>query len=60
MAIVLRPGAELTLAALHRYLDGRLARFKLPRSVFFVDSLPKTALGKLQRSALGARFSDCG
>lgn len=60
VAIVLRPGAELAPAALRRHLDGRLARFKLPRSVFFVDSLPKTALGKLQRSALGARFSDCG
>ena len=60
VAIVLRPGAELTPEALRRHLNGRLARFKLPGRVFFVDSLPKTALGKLQRAALAARFSDPG
>jgi fatty-acyl-CoA synthase len=33
-------------------LRSSLARFKLPRRVEFVESLPKTALGKLQRAAL--------
>ena len=33
-------------------LEGRVARFKHPRRVFVVESLPRTALGKLQRPAL--------
>ena len=34
--------------------DGKLARFKHPRRVLFMDSLPKTALGKVQKSELAA------
>ena len=51
-AIVLRPGAQLSLELLRQYLELRLARFKWPRSVLFVEALPKTALGKVQRRAL--------
>ena len=39
-------------AALLAALEGRIARFKLPRRVVLVDALPKTALGKVQRQAL--------
>ena len=52
VAIVLRPGAQLSLELLRQYLELRLARFKWPRSVLFVEALPKTALGKVQRRAL--------
>lgn len=52
VAVVLHPGAQLSQDALRAHLAGRLARFKLPRRVFFVAALPKTALGKLQRQAL--------
>ena len=31
---------------------GCIARFKLPRQVLFMDSLPKSALGKVQKPAL--------
>ncbi len=55
VAIVLHAGAQLAADGLRGHLDGRLARFKLPRRVFFVDALPRTALGKLQRGALAAR-----
>ena len=54
VAVVLHPGAALSDDALRAHLAGRLARFKLPRRVFFVQALPKTALGKLQRTALKA------
>ena len=54
VAVVLRPGALLPPEELQRHLEARLARFKLPRRVFFVAELPKTALGKLQRGALAA------
>lgn len=35
-------------AALHGFMDGKLARYKLPCAYYFVDELPKSALGKIQ------------
>jgi fatty-acyl-CoA synthase len=51
-AIVKKPGAALDEAAVLALFDGRLARFKHPRRVIFVESLPKTALGKVQKGEL--------
>jgi fatty-acyl-CoA synthase len=52
VAVILRPGAQADEAALRAHLEGRLARFKLPRRWLWLDALPKTALGKVQRGAL--------
>lgn len=41
-------------AAILRHFEGRLARFKHPRAVIRVDSLPRTALGKVQLEKLRA------
>ncbi|MDP3940536.1 MAG: hypothetical protein Q8R92_20670, partial [Deltaproteobacteria bacterium] len=38
-------------AALLDHCGGLLARYKTPRSIRFVESLPRTALGKLRRRA---------
>ena len=38
------------------HLQQRIARFKLPRRVVFVDNLPKSALGKVQKPQLQARL----
>lgn len=43
--------------ALAEHVAVHLARFKRPRSVFFVDELPRTAAGKLERRALRDRFA---
>ncbi|MDP3672955.1 MAG: AMP-binding protein [Telluria sp.] len=51
-AIVLRPGQSVSEQELASYLAGRLARFKQPRRWLWLDALPKTALGKLQRQTL--------
>jgi fatty-acyl-CoA synthase len=45
--VVLRSGQEVTEAELIAYLDGRLARYKIPKSVVFVGQLPHNASGKL-------------
>jgi bile acid-coenzyme A ligase len=45
-----RPDAKV----LKRYLRERVARHKVPRKVFFVERLPRTEAGKLDRSALAA------
>jgi fatty-acyl-CoA synthase len=50
--VVLAPGATATPADLLAHLDGRLARFKLPRGVEIVDALPRNPTGKLDKSAL--------
>ncbi|NCO17118.1 MAG: AMP-binding protein, partial [Alphaproteobacteria bacterium] len=46
------PGATVTEAQVLAALDGRLARFKQPRRVLFVDALPRNAMGKVQKAAL--------
>jgi malonyl-CoA/methylmalonyl-CoA synthetase len=50
--LVLKPGADLTQESVLENLGGRLARFKLPKRVFFVEQLPRNSMGKVQKSAL--------
>ena len=45
-------GHALTAEAVLQHLQNRIARFKLPRRVVFLDGLPKSALGKVQKPAL--------
>ncbi len=47
--IVRKPGAHLDEAAVLALFKDRLARFKHPRRVVFMDALPKNALGKVQK-----------
>jgi fatty-acyl-CoA synthase len=55
VAVVLKPGMPATQEELLAHLQGHLARFKLPRRWLFLPELPKTALGKVQRSVLAQR-----
>jgi long-chain acyl-CoA synthetase len=50
--VVLRAGAELTEDEVRDHCAARLARFKVPRTVRFVDELPHTATGKVRRASL--------
>lgn len=47
--IVRRPGHSLSAEEVVEVCTANLARFKLPRSVLFVDDLPRTGSGKVQR-----------
>lgn len=49
-------GQALDEQAVLAHLQERIARFKLPRRVAFVDSLPKSALGKVQKPRLQAEL----
>ncbi len=40
------------------FLDGRIARFKIPKSVVFAEVLPRTASGKLLKSALRTTYGE--
>jgi benzoate-CoA ligase len=56
--VVLKPGraASSKLAEeLQEHVKSRLARYKYPRWIEFIDELPKTATGKIQRFKLRAR-----
>jgi long-chain acyl-CoA synthetase len=50
--VVLRPGASVSETALVDHCRAQLAPYKLPRSVAFVDDLPKTSTGKIMRREL--------
>ncbi len=50
--VILKPGAEATEEELKAFVKDRLAPYKYPRFIQFVDELPKTATGKIQRFKL--------
>jgi malonyl-CoA/methylmalonyl-CoA synthetase len=50
--IVREKGAAIDEKAVMVGLDGRLARFKLPKRIFFVDELPRNTMGKVQKNVL--------
>ncbi|MFZ9396239.1 MAG: class I adenylate-forming enzyme family protein [Erythrobacter sp.] len=53
--VVLRPGMELSRAEITRRFKGRIAGYKRPRYIEFVDALPRDPLGKLLRRELSQR-----
>lgn len=50
--VLLREGARLTEEQLRSYLEGKLARYKIPKSVVFVTEMPRTASGKIRKAEL--------
>ena len=50
--VVCDRNAGVDEAAVLRALDGRLAKFKMPKRVFIVDELPRNAMGKVQKNIL--------
>ena len=54
--LVVRPGCGLDEHDVVRHCAGRLARFKVPKSVVFVDELPHNATGKVLKRELRDRF----
>jgi len=52
-AVVVREkGASIDEAAVMAGLSERLARFKQPKRVIFVDELPRNTMGKVQKNVL--------
>jgi fatty-acyl-CoA synthase len=47
--VVLREGATMDEAGFMEWLTPRIARYKLPRRVFFWDALPKSGYGKIPK-----------
>jgi fatty-acyl-CoA synthase len=56
LVIVLKAGRTATREELLAYLSGKIAKWWMPDDVVFVDEIPHTATGKIQKMALRERF----
>jgi len=50
--VVLKAGHSMSVNQVKALFEGRLAQYQHPQDVVFMDSLPHTALGKVQKSLL--------
>ncbi len=55
--VVLKEGEECTASDISAFLKERLAAFKLPKNIEFVDSLPKNGSGKILKKVLKEQYS---
>ncbi len=53
--VVCKPGTQLSEKGIIAELESRLAKFKLPKRVIFVDDLPRNTMGKVQKNVLRER-----
>ncbi|CRK38476.1 hypothetical protein BN1708_007798 [Verticillium longisporum] len=49
VAVVLKSGEKLEQDELRKWIADKLAKFKVPKKVYFTETMPKTATGKIQR-----------
>jgi fatty-acyl-CoA synthase len=54
--VALKPGHALTEVDIYRHCELNLARYKHPRSIRFVEALPRNATGKVHKPTLRLRF----
>jgi len=57
--IVAEKGTSISDKEIRSYCKKQLAEYKIPRLINFVDSLPKTGSGKVDRKAIYEVFGDC-
>jgi long-chain acyl-CoA synthetase len=53
--VVLRAGQSLTADELREYCRGKLTGYKVPKHIQFMESLPKSTVGKILRRELVAK-----
>jgi acyl-CoA synthetase (AMP-forming)/AMP-acid ligase II len=56
VAVVLKNNAECSEEEIKKYASEKLANFKIPKYICFLDEIPKGATGKLQRIGLAAKL----
>jgi fatty-acyl-CoA synthase len=54
--VVVKPGSNPTEAELLEFCRSRISHFKCPRSIDFLESLPKTATGKVLKKGLRKKY----
>jgi 3-(methylthio)propionyl---CoA ligase len=58
VAVVKRPGMDVTRDELIKFFDGKTAKWQIPDDVVFVDAIPLGATGKMQKMKLREQLSD--
>ena len=58
LIVVKAPGEDPSPDELKTYLDGKIAKWWIPDDVQYIDEMPHTATGKIQKTALRELFAD--
>jgi 3-(methylthio)propionyl---CoA ligase len=58
VAVVKKPGAEVTREELLKFYEGKTAKWQIPDDVVFVDAIPLGATGKMQKMKLREQLKD--
>ena len=58
LIIVPKEGQNVTKEEVLHYMEGKIAKWWMPDDVVFIDEIPHTATGKIQKLALRERFKD--
>jgi len=58
LVIVLKKGETVTKEELLEFMQGKIAKWWMPDDVVFVEDIPHTATGKIQKITLRQRFKD--
>ncbi|TIQ98079.1 malonyl-CoA synthase [Mesorhizobium sp.] len=56
--VVRKPGSAISAADIADAIAGRLAKYKHPKQVIFVDELPRNTMGKVQKNVLREAYKD--
>ncbi|KAK2033326.1 AMP-binding enzyme [Colletotrichum zoysiae] len=56
VAVVLKPGQQLKADELKKWVLEKLAKFKVPKKIYFTENMPKTATGKIQRRIVAEKM----
>lgn len=58
LVVVRKPGASLTREEMLAFYEGKIAKWQIPDDVVFVDEIPHTATGKIQKLKLREQFAN--
>jgi fatty-acyl-CoA synthase len=58
LSVVLKAGSKLSAEGLLAFLETRIARFKLPKTILFVPALPRNGAGKLIKAEIKRQLSE--
>jgi 3-(methylthio)propionyl---CoA ligase len=58
IAVVKKPGADVSVAELLKFYEGKTAKWQIPDDVVFVDAIPLGATGKMQKMKLREQLKD--
>jgi fatty-acyl-CoA synthase len=58
LVLVLKPGISATREEIFAFMQGKIASWWMPDEIVFVDEIPHTATGKIQKTVLRERFKN--